>query len=107
MPAKSILETRIRERLEVARGDEREASVWVENSRIDLEAAERKLGRVRSDIAMLEDLLAPDSDESFREHVTDSLKQLHTEEGSPLHPGYVPGSGAGEDGLPGKDASDE
>ena len=83
MPAKSILETRIREKLEVARGDEREASVWVENSRIDLEAAERKLERVRSDIATLEDLLAPDS--------TDG-----------------PGGGSpGEDGLPGKDACDE
>ena len=81
MPAKSIIETRIREKLEVARGNEREASVWVENSTADLEAARRRLSRVRSDIATLEDLLAPESGE----------------EGSTFQPPYVPGEDASDE----------
>ena len=101
MPAKSILENRIREKLDEARNFEESWRRALDALEVDVNEHKQALYRAQNEVALLEGLLAPDSDESFRENVTESLKQLHTEEGSPLHPGYVPDRGAGEDGLPG------
>ena len=77
MPAKSILETRIRERLDEAKARREKINLDLEMRRKNVAYAEDDLTRVRGQIILLESLLAPDS--------TD---------------------GAGEDGLPGKGACD-
>ena len=108
MPAKSIIENRIREKLDEARNFKESWRRALDALEVDVNEHKQALYRAQNEVALLEGLLAPDSDESFRENVTESLKQLHSRtEGSPLHPGYVPDRGAGEDGLPGEDASDE
>ena len=98
MPAKSILETRIRERLGEARRHEAALVRTLDALDSQVEDIKRGLYLAQNEVALLENLLDPEG--GFREHVTDSLKQLHSEEGSPFHPGYVPD---GEDGGPGED----
>ena len=60
MPAKSILETRIRERLDEANARREKINYELEMRRKNVAYAEADLTRVRGEIFMLKGLLAPD-----------------------------------------------
>ena len=61
MPAKSIIETRIRNRLEAARMSEKREEAEVERLRRLLKEGENDLQQVRRDIESLEELIAPEA----------------------------------------------
>ena len=86
MPAKSILETRIRERLDEARSHEAALVRTLDALEVQMKDYKQGLYRAQSEVVMLENLLAPEG-------------------GTAGCPRGEPGPG--EDGLPGEDASDE